>query len=91
MVLFGGSITDNTQLITSLALVGKLSISLSFAVAYIYAAELFPTVIRNNAMGVTSMAARLGGIVAPVIIPLVSKKHEGATWSQVLSCRACCW
>ncbi len=27
---------------------------------------------RNNAMGLTSMAARLGGIVSPMIIPLVS-------------------
>ena len=29
-------------------------------------------VCRNNAMGLVSMSARLGGIVAPLIVPMVS-------------------
>ena len=62
--------SDSFQ-VTVLALSGKLAISSSFAIAYLYSAELYPTVVRNVAMGVTSMAARTGGIVAPLIISMV--------------------
>ncbi|XP_042855678.1 solute carrier family 22 member 15-like isoform X2 [Penaeus japonicus] len=56
--------------ITGLALCGKLSISASFSVAYVHSAEIFPTVIRNSAVGIVSVAARVGGIVAPFILML---------------------
>nr|XP_027228861.1 LOW QUALITY PROTEIN: solute carrier family 22 member 15-like [Penaeus vannamei] len=56
--------------ITGLALCGKLSISASFSVAYVHSAEIFPTIIRNSAVGIVSVAARVGGIVAPFILML---------------------
>lgn len=52
---------------TALALTGKMFIAASFAVVYNYAAELFPTVARNTGIGISSMAARVGGIIAPQI------------------------
>ena len=57
-------------------MIGKCAISASFAIIYVFSAELFPTVIRNVAMGMCAMFARFGGIIAPVIADLVSKKHE---------------
>ncbi|XP_069939350.1 solute carrier family 22 member 15-like isoform X2 [Cherax quadricarinatus] len=55
---------------TLLALCGKLSISASFSVCYIHSAEIFPTAIRNSGMGIVSVAARVGGMLAPLILML---------------------
>lgn len=52
--------------------VGKLFIAGSFAVIYNYSAELFPTVVRNSAMGLGSMCARLAGAFTPLITLLDS-------------------
>lgn len=51
----------------SVALVGM---SISFPTVYLYAGELFPTVIRNVGIGVASMIARIGSMVAPFVIAL---------------------
>lgn len=50
------------------AMLGKFCISASFAVLYVYAAELFPTVIRNIGMGVATVASRCGGILCPFVV-----------------------
>ena len=57
-------------LVQSLALLGKLCLAASFAVIYIHSGEIFPTTIRNSGMGLMSVAARLGGIIAPFIVSL---------------------
>ncbi|XP_070773242.1 solute carrier family 22 member 4-like [Enoplosus armatus] len=53
-----------------LEMLGKFGITSSFCVVYAVSSELFPTVIRNTAMGCCSMAARIGTIVSPFIIYL---------------------
>ncbi|XP_074662701.1 solute carrier family 22 member 15-like isoform X2 [Tubulanus polymorphus] len=55
---------------TACALIGKLAIAASFAIIYVHSAEIFPTVIRNMALGISSCGARFGGIVAPMIASL---------------------
>ena len=55
----------------TLSMLGKLAISGSFSTIYVFSAELFPTVIRNTAVGSGSMHARIGGIVAPLVAELV--------------------
>ena len=57
-------------IIQSLALLGKLCLASSFAVVYIHSAEIFPTTVRNSGMGLVSVAARVGGIMAPFIVSL---------------------
>ncbi|XP_066279580.1 organic cation transporter protein-like [Branchiostoma lanceolatum] len=52
---------------TVLAMVGRFGISVSFNVFYVYSAEVFPTVVRNMGLGVATMLARVGGIIAPFI------------------------
>ena len=55
---------------TILGLVGKLCISASFSVVYIHSNEIFPTTIRNSAMGLVSFSTRIGGITAPFLARL---------------------
>ncbi|KAM8741999.1 organic cation/carnitine transporter 2-like [Acanthopagrus schlegelii] len=53
-----------------LEMLGKFGITSSFCVVYAISSELFPTVIRNTAMGCCSVAARIGTIISPFIIYL---------------------
>jgi OCT family organic cation transporter-like MFS transporter 4/5 len=53
------------------ALLGKFAVAASFGVIYLYSAELFPTEVRNVAMGVATMGARLGGMLAPIVLMTV--------------------
>ncbi|XP_060798864.1 organic cation transporter protein [Neoarius graeffei] len=52
---------------TAVAITGKFGITGSFAVIYVYTAELFPTVLRQTGIGVSSMWARIGGVLAPMV------------------------
>uniref|UniRef100_A0A3Q3QYB5 Major facilitator superfamily (MFS) profile domain-containing protein n=1 Tax=Monopterus albus TaxID=43700 RepID=A0A3Q3QYB5_MONAL len=53
-------------------MIGKFAVSTAYAVVYAYTAELYPTVLRNTAVGACSMAARIGSITAPYLIYLRS-------------------
>jgi len=52
------------------AQMGHFGITPSFAIIFVYAAELFPTVVRSVAMGLSSTAARVGGVAAPLVVML---------------------
>eukprot|EP00095_Tigriopus_kingsejongensis_P008775 snap_masked-scaffold1505_size38140-processed-gene-0.0 protein:Tk08775 transcript:snap_masked-scaffold1505_size38140-processed-gene-0.0-mRNA-1 annotation:"organic cation transporter protein" len=51
-------------------MIGKFGASGSFAMVFVYTAELFPTPMRNTVVGLCSTCARFGGILAPLIIEL---------------------
>lgn len=53
-----------------LEMLGKFGITAAFCIVYTVSSEVFPTVIRNTAMGCCSMAARAGTIISPFIIYL---------------------
>ncbi|XP_062581641.1 organic cation transporter protein-like [Saccostrea cucullata] len=53
-----------------LAMIGKIGAAAAFAVIYVWSAELYPTVVRNVAMGASSSCARIGGMVSPYIADL---------------------
>lgn len=50
-----------------MVVLGKMSLTAVYAIAYVYTPELFPTVIRSNAMGSCSMVARVGAVSASYI------------------------
>ncbi|EAA07935.5 organic cation transporter protein isoform X1 [Anopheles arabiensis] len=50
-----------------LASVGLIGMSISFPTVYLYAGELFPTVVRNVGIGTASMIARFGSMIAPFV------------------------
>lgn len=55
---------------TAIAMIGKFGISASFALVYIYSAEIFPTPLRSTGVGICSTASRVAGILAPLILLL---------------------
>ncbi|XP_061071567.1 organic cation/carnitine transporter 2-like isoform X1 [Conger conger] len=54
----------------ALEMMGKFGFSVAFTIVYPFTAELYPTVLRNTAVGTCSMAARLGSIAAPYFLYL---------------------
>nr|XP_040044248.1 solute carrier family 22 member 13 isoform X2 [Gasterosteus aculeatus aculeatus]XP_040044249.1 solute carrier family 22 member 13 isoform X2 [Gasterosteus aculeatus aculeatus]XP_040044250.1 solute carrier family 22 member 13 isoform X2 [Gasterosteus aculeatus aculeatus] len=66
-LLMLGVPADRPGVLTGLAMVGKFGITASFAVIYVYTAEIFPTVLRQTGIGVSCMFARVGGVLAPAI------------------------
>jgi OCT family organic cation transporter-like MFS transporter 4/5 len=61
----------------TVAMIGKFLISMTFAIAYLYTAELFPTSVRNVAVGAASTFARIGSMSAPYIVDLLGAVHAG--------------
>lgn len=64
-VLYGDTSVHWT--VVGLSVLGKIGASTAFATIYLFSAELFPTVVRNSAMGVSSLSARIGGMISPYI------------------------
>lgn len=62
----------------ALSLTGKFGAAAAFAVVYVYASEIFPTEYRGVGVGACSMFARVGGMLAPLVVELVSHLHVGA-------------
>ncbi|XP_034561798.1 solute carrier family 22 member 13-like [Notolabrus celidotus] len=58
---------DLPVVVTVIAVLGKMAATTSFSTAYVYTAELYPTVLRQNGVGLNSMCARMAGIFAPLI------------------------
>eukprot|EP00892_Ulva_mutabilis_P005097 jgi/Ulvmu1/295/UM001_0299.1 len=59
------------------AVLGKFGAAAAFALLFVFTTELFPTVVRNAALGANSAAARIGGVVAPLIVLLAAAMHAG--------------
>jgi OCT family organic cation transporter-like MFS transporter 4/5 len=64
--------SDYTSWRMSIAMIGKFCITSSYGLIYVYAAEIYPTVVRQAGVGSCSIAARVGSIIAPYVKELVS-------------------
>ncbi|KAM6972480.1 solute carrier family 22 member 7a [Aplochiton taeniatus] len=62
--------TDYSLIRTCVAIVGKGFSEAAFTTAFLYTAELYPTVIRQCGLGFTSFVGRLGGSLAPLVLLL---------------------
>lgn len=63
-------------------MVGKFGITSAFSMVYVYTAELYPTVVRNMGVGVSSTASRLGSILSPYFVYLGKFPGPRAHWSD---------
>uniref|UniRef100_A0A3Q1CB30 Major facilitator superfamily (MFS) profile domain-containing protein n=1 Tax=Amphiprion ocellaris TaxID=80972 RepID=A0A3Q1CB30_AMPOC len=59
--------TDLPVVVTVVAVLGKFAATASFSTVYVYTAELYPTTLRQNGVGLNSTFARVAGILAPLI------------------------
>lgn len=66
---------DLTWLSVTISMVGKLCITFCYGVVYVYTPELFPTVVRNTALGGASFFEQIGSAIAPFVRELVSVLH----------------
>ncbi|PIK46954.1 putative organic cation transporter protein-like, partial [Apostichopus japonicus] len=64
------SFLSNLTAITAFAMTGKFCITAAYTIIYIYATELFPTTLRGVGLGSCSTVARVGSILAPLMIVL---------------------
>lgn len=53
-----------------LATIAIIGMSISFPTVYLYAGEIFPTVVRNVGVGTASMVARVGSMIAPFLLSM---------------------
>eukprot|EP00040_Diaphanoeca_grandis_P027247 m.154651 g.154651 ORF g.154651 m.154651 type:complete len:588 (-) comp30901_c0_seq4:322-2085(-) len=65
--IVSGDDESSTAIKETLSFLGKLGISASFAIVYIIPIELIPTPYRAASMGLCSVAARIGGVLAPQV------------------------
>lgn len=77
-ILIGGNILSGISLLLItpmtnvnarifLASLGLVGMAISFPTIYLYSGEVFPTVVRNIGVGLGSISARIGSIIAPYI------------------------
>ncbi|XP_063148401.1 solute carrier family 22 member 4 [Candoia aspera] len=75
-LFLGGSVVLFIQLVPPdlhilsliLVMLGKFGITSAFSMLYVYTAELYPTTVRNMAVGAASMSSRVGSIIAPYFV-----------------------
>ncbi|XP_063596170.1 organic cation transporter protein-like [Penaeus indicus] len=63
-----GFIPDALEwLVVTMAMLGRLTITVAFQIVYLYASEIFPTEVRVRGLGTCTMMATVGAMLAPFI------------------------
>lgn len=73
---FFSLVSDFTWLTTTLSLFGKVGSTAAFSVIYVMTLELYPTVLRNAALGGGSCIGRVGSMLAPYVAASVCIKSH---------------
>lgn len=61
----------NPNLVVLFAMMGRFGITAVYSIVTLYTAELFPTTIRNSALGTCSTMAHVGSISAPYVVDIL--------------------
>jgi len=61
-------LSATSKVIIVMAILGKMGVGMAFDTGYVWTSEMFPTVIRNSALATCSSFARLGAIMAPLVV-----------------------
>lgn len=69
-------VSDFRWLTTTLSLFGKVGSTAAFSVIYVMTLELYPTVLRNAALGGGSCIGRVGSMLAPYVAASVCIKSH---------------
>lgn len=72
-----------------LVMLGKFGITAAFSMLYVYNVELYPTLVRNMAVGATSTASRLGSIISPYFVYLGETSSFPPCTTQLPQQRSC--
>ncbi|CAK1555212.1 unnamed protein product [Leptosia nina] len=73
-------------LILAFAIIGLVGAHASFVQVYLHTSEIFPTVVRNSAMGLASVFARIGGFIAPFVVNIGTEWITIAIFSVLAFC-----
>ena len=69
--------TEYDDWVTGFAIAAKVIGNCNYSVVILYASEIFPTEVRNSAMGSSFMVASLAFVVAPYFgAPMVSVSNR---------------
>ncbi|VDL64955.1 unnamed protein product, partial [Nippostrongylus brasiliensis] len=71
--LYGGSSWHWSLVV--LSLIVSAALDPAWKINHLYSAELFPTVVRNMARAICNVGARLGSVVAPMVVHLRTIHH----------------
>uniref|UniRef100_A0ACD6AQ99 Uncharacterized protein n=1 Tax=Avena sativa TaxID=4498 RepID=A0ACD6AQ99_AVESA len=66
----GSLIVSSGVLRTACGVVGIFGMAATSNLLFVYTSELFPTVVRNSAMGCIAQATQMGAILAPLVVLL---------------------
>uniref|UniRef100_A0A914UKL2 Uncharacterized protein n=1 Tax=Plectus sambesii TaxID=2011161 RepID=A0A914UKL2_9BILA len=61
-----------------LVLISKSAVTAAFCVIYLHTSEIFPTVVRGIALGLTVTCSRIGGIMSPIASMFLTDTYRGA-------------
>jgi len=61
---------SSSVLMTACGVVGIFGMAATSNLLFVYTSELFPTVVRNSAMGCIAQATQMGAILAPLVVLL---------------------
>ena len=67
-----GSNMNERKAKAAMLVLGRIAIAMCASVNFVYVQELFPTIIRNSAFGLCSIAMRIGDILGSYLVLLVS-------------------